>query len=104
LLYGATANTPTGTQLAVKIQHGDASNLSDVADYVTVAALGSASANFTAGDVAAYGINLEGAKRYIRVVVTPTFTGGASPNILLACAASLADKTANGATPAVIQP
>lgn len=104
LHYGATANTPTGTQLAVKIQHGDASNLSDVADYATVAALGSASANFTAGDVAAYGINLEGAKRYVRVVVTPTFTGGSSPNILLAASAELTDRNANAATPAVIQP
>lgn len=101
---GATTGTPTGTQLAVKIQHGDASNLSDAADYATVASLGSTSANFTAADVFAYGINLEGAKRYVRVVVTPTFTSGTAPTVLTAVTAELADRQANAATPAVIQP
>lgn len=104
LLYGATANSPTGTQLAVKIQHGDASNLSDAADFATVASLGATDANFTAGNVSAYGINLEGAKRYVRVVVTPTFTGGSSPALLLAVSAALNDRNVNAATPAVIQP
>lgn len=92
LQYGATANTPTGTQLAVIVQHGDAANLSDAATYVTVASLGTTSTNFTAGDAANYDINFEGAKRYVRVVVTPTFTGGSSPNILLAASLGLEDK------------
>lgn len=104
LALGATTGTPTGTQLAVKIQHGDASNLSDAADFATVASLGSTSANFTAGDVFGYGINLEGAKRYVRVVVTPTFTGGTAPTVLSTVAAELTDRQANAATPSVIQP
>lgn len=102
IAFGATTGTPTGTQLAVIIQHGDAANLSDAATYVTVASLGSASANFTAGTVNAYEINLEGAKRYVRFAVTPTFTDGTSPKVNLAATLALDDRNVDAASPSVI--
>lgn len=94
LALGATTGTPTGTQLAVKIQHDDAIGMGTVTDYVTVGTFGSASANFTSGDAIQKEINLEGAKRYVRVVVTPTFTAGTGPTVLTAGVLALEDATA----------
>lgn len=82
VITGATTGTPTGTQLAFIIQHGDASNLSDAATFATLTGIGTAAANLTDGGVYAQtGINLATAKRYIRLVTTPTFTDGTSPKV-----------------------
>jgi len=89
---GATAGTPTGSQLAWIVQHGDASNLSDVSTYATLTALGAADANFTSGAAFNENVDLSGAKRYIRVVITPTFTAGTSPTVASAVAVILGDK------------
>ena len=103
LNFGATTGTPTGTQLAVIVQHGDAANLSDSATYVTVAAsLGAADANFTAGTELAYDINLEGAKRYVRFAVTPTFTAGTTPKVNLCASLALEDGTSEPSGQSVI--
>ncbi len=45
----------------------------------------------SADSVGKIALDLRGAKRYIRVVVTPGFTGGTSPDVLVSAVASLAE-------------
>jgi len=66
---------PSAAALAVIIQHGAAANLSDATTFVTL----ETALNVLLAGLTEYLLNLEGAKRYIRVVVTPTYTGGTTP-------------------------
>lgn len=77
LKAGAATGAPTAQGVALKVQHGDASNGSDMADVTgaTIAALTADNAE------AQLDLDLSGYKRYIRVVVTTTFTGGTTPTI-----------------------
>lgn len=93
--YGATTGTPTGTAIAWIVQHGAAANLSDAATFATLTALGAADANFTAGECVNINLNLEGAKRYIRIVPTLTFTAGTTPKLQAAVVGILADSDKN---------
>jgi hypothetical protein len=89
---GATAGTPTGTQLAWIIQHGNAANLSDATTYATLPALGANNANFASGTAFNANVDLTGAKRYIRAVLTPTFAAGTTPTVAAAVQIILGDK------------
>lgn len=66
----------TAATASVVLQHSDSSSF---ATYETFATLASAEDIFTAGS-RGYELALEGAKRYLRLVVTPTYTGGTTPN------------------------
>lgn len=74
---GAATGTPSAQGVALKVQTGDVADGSDMADVTgdTVAALTADNAN------AELNLNLAGYKRYLRVVVTTTFTGGTTPKI-----------------------
>lgn len=74
---GAATGAPTAQGVALKVQHGDVSDGSDMADVTgaTIAALAADNAQ------AQLDLDLIGYKRYIRVVVTTTFTAGTTPAI-----------------------
>jgi hypothetical protein len=79
---GAAAGSPTGISVVSKIQHSpDNSTWSDYEpDGVNVAQ----SAALTAADTEnSLAVDLTAADRYIRVVTTPTLTGGTSPTVEL---------------------
>jgi len=71
---------PSAADFAVIIQHGDAANLSDATTYVTL----ETALNVLTAGLTEYLVALGGAKRYIRVVVTPAYTGGTSPGNIAA--------------------
>lgn len=82
-------NTDVNATFAVLVEDGDASNLSDNAAVADADLIGTeALAGFTfADDVECRKIGYRGAKRYVRVTVTPT--GNDSGNIFLAGVAIL---------------
>lgn len=83
-ITGAISGTPTATSIAVKVQHGDESDGSDMADF------SGATATVTAANtVAEINLVLRGAKRYVRITETTTFTGGTTPAVLVAGTVSL---------------
>lgn len=85
LKAGAATGTPSAQGVSLKMQTGDASDGSDMADVAgdTIAALtaNNAEANLN--------IDLSGYKRYLRVVATVTFTGGTTPAIPAAATVAL---------------
>ena len=103
---GAISGSPSATSIAVKLQEGNASDGSDMAD------AHDNTGTVIGGTVTAAGTELlariEGLgtnrKRYLRVVETTTFTGGSSPsvhvhaNILLGNADSLPANTGTSNT------
>ncbi len=80
---GATTGTPTTTSVAYKIQ--------DSADNVTFTDV--AGATVAIADAAHGEINLDlrPLRQYVRVVATPTFTGGTSPTVQAAASVTLGD-------------
>lgn len=85
LSVGAATGAPTAQGVSLKVQTGDASDGSDLADVsgATITALTTDNAE------AELNIDLNGFKRYFAVVVTTTFTGGTSPKIPVSIAAAL---------------
>jgi hypothetical protein len=79
---------PSAAAFAVVIQHGAQANLSDASTFVT---LETALSVLLAG-LTEYLINLEGAHRYIRVSITPTYTGGTIPANVVAGEMVLGDR------------
>lgn len=90
LMAGAVGGEPTGAKVAVIIQHGDAANLSDAATFATVGTFGADDDPLTNAEISRH-VKLDGAKRYIKVVGTPAFTGGTTPSIPFAAAVALGD-------------
>ena len=86
---GATSSTPSAQGVALKIQTGDVLAGTDMADVTgaTIAALAADSLQ------AELDIDLSGYKRYIRAVVTTTFTGGTTPAIPVAVTVALGGAT-----------
>jgi len=81
---GAETGSPSGVSLVSKIQ--DSADGTTYADYIppgqsTVAASTALTAINTENSLA---VELSSARRWIRAVATPTFTGGTSPTILVA--------------------
>ena len=78
LNVGATTGTPTTFSVACRLQDSaDNSSFADIATAVAVTAV------TTANTTATVAFNAKGLRRYLRAVVTPTFSGGTSPTVLV---------------------
>ena len=77
LSVGVASGAPSAQGVALKVQHGDAADGSDMAD-VTGATIAALTADNTTGEL---DLDLNSFKRYLRVVATITFTGGTAPKI-----------------------
>jgi len=76
---GATTGSPTAFSLTAKVQHSaDNSTFADYSVAGTVPQVAVTAAN----TLAELDVDLSGAKQYVRVVLTPSFTGGTSPTVL----------------------
>jgi len=84
LITGAITGTPTSMSMVGKVQHGDAANLSDVADVT-----GATVTITTATAIGEMNVDLTGLKRYVRITETTTFVGGTSPDVMVAASISL---------------
>ena len=84
---GAVSGTPDSFSVAAKIQHSDTTTDGDFVDVTgyTLTALTAINTNTHEA------FNLTPLKRYIRVVITPEFTGGTTPKIYLTGAVALGD-------------
>lgn len=82
LLAGAASGSPTAINVSVDVQHSD--------DGTAWSNLATNVASVTAANSTAYaGVDLSGAKKFVRAVVNVSFTGGTSPEIECACAVIL---------------
>lgn len=83
---GASSGSPSSFSVAGKIQHSDTTTDGDFTDFT-----GGAITPITAVDtLAKVNVDLTGAKRYIRAVVTPTYVGGSSPYVFVGAQVVLA--------------
>ncbi len=83
-ITGAITGTPSSMSMVCKVQHGDASDGSDMAD------ISGATATITAAnETAEINVDCRDLKRYIRVSETTTFSGGTSPTVLVAAVVTL---------------
>ena len=80
-----TSGAPTSTAIELKLQHSDTEV---TGDFVDADIQGQATA-FTIDAEGELHVNLEGFKRYIRVVATASFTGGTSPKATIVASAVL---------------
>ena len=96
MLTAAATGSPTAVSYAIIIQHGDAANLSDAATFVTLTAFTNATPGTPADYTAQVDVAL--AKRYIRLAITPTFTGGTTPAIVTAASGIFGDAKYNDPT------
>ena len=87
--FGATTGTPTSIDYVFKLEHGDASDLSDATDLS--GATVSSDTDPSAGDVVELNVDLEPAKRYIRFVATGTYVGGTTPTVGIAATGALGE-------------
>ena len=79
---GAATGTPTAQSVKIKIQTGDESNGSDMADYLDAEDILYESDELDADNTNTFlNVDLTAAKTYIRAVVTVAFTGGTTPAI-----------------------
>lgn len=83
----AATGSPTAATCAIKIQDSDAA-AGTYADFIVLETALDVNA---AGRLEDYMVNLEGAKRYLKMVVDITYTGGTTPANLLAAIAILGD-------------
>lgn len=82
---GATSGTPTTETATFKLQ--DSADNSSFADYVPPGLAAAPTLVLSAANTAGQlGIDLSGARQYVRVVCTNAFTGGSSPTLLVAAA------------------
>ena len=92
LAVGSASGTPTSFSVDMKIQHGDESNGSDMADYEDVDGNVYEATQLIADDTQTYlNIFLDGAKRYVRVVITVAFVDGTTPAIPVNASLTLGD-------------
>ena len=82
VMTGATSGSPTSFEVAAKLEHADTSGVWD-------AVSGGTASIEAANTVAEINVNLNEVKRYMRVVLTPTFNGGSSPSVYVASAFAL---------------
>lgn len=75
---GAVTGTPTSFSLAAQIQHSNDNGATDPWTNFTPN-VGAASLTATASGLAYVGVNLLGAKQYVRTQLVASFTGGTSP-------------------------
>jgi len=101
-IAGINPSVPTGFTVALKIQHSALSG-SGYVDFITSIPTFGTAADLSAASVAKYfDIDLTGAKQFVRVVATLTFTGGASPSAIWAAELVLGDKNVEPAGNSVV--
>lgn len=76
---GQDSGSPSSFSVAGKLQHSDTTTDGDFTDLTD----GAITAITTEDTLAEVDVNLADAKQYIRAVVTPTYSGGSSPTVLL---------------------
>ena len=97
---GAATGTPTSFTVDVKVQTGDESNGSDMADYEDVDGNVYNISTLLADNTYTFkNIVLEGAKKYIRIVLTVAFVGGTDPTIPVSVNFVLGDSTYSSKIP-----
>jgi hypothetical protein len=102
LTVGINPSVPTGFTTLIKVQHSLTSTSGDFVDFAAIETFGSA-ADLTAASVTKYyNVNLRGARKYIRVVVVNTFTGGSSPSSLFGAVVVLGDKNVEPANSSTV--
>lgn len=92
VITGAISGSPTAISMAIKVQHGGASDGSDAADVT-----GATGTITTADSVKEINVNCEALKRYVRVTQTTTFTGGTTPAVLVGATIALGQAQAGPA-------
>jgi hypothetical protein len=101
VVTGAATGSPTAQSTTYKLQHGTASDASDMADVPAAAYIDSdgstasiiaITANSTSSMIA---VNLEGLGRYIRVVATLALTAGTTPTQFVGAFVALGDGNGN---------
>lgn len=85
LSVGAASGTPTEQSVALKVQHGDKADGSDMAD-VDGAAISALTEDNSEAEL---DLDLNPFKRYMRVVAIVDFTGGTNPKIPVSVAIAL---------------
>lgn len=78
---GAATGTPSSQTTDAKLQHSDTTTSGDFVDYTQPDGTAAAITQDTTATakVITLDVNLVGAKRYVRAVVTPALSGGSSP-------------------------
>ena len=84
LYLGAATGSPTGISVVAKVQQS-ADGSTNWTDYADIYGVGSVT-NAAASSEVNQNIMIQGAQSYIRIVATPTLTGGTTPAIPLAAA------------------
>jgi hypothetical protein len=101
-ISGVCPSVPTGVVVAIKVQDSDSQG-SGFADFITTIPSFGTAADLSAASVGKYwDLDLTGARRYIRVVATITFTGGTNPSMVWSSAFILGDKNAEPAGAAIV--
>lgn len=93
LCLGDAAGSPSAVSAVAKVQHS-ANGSTNWTDYTDLNGVGSVSVT-AASAQATRNIVLQGALAYVRLVATPTFTGGSSPSVPLVGLLVIGDSSAN---------
>lgn len=89
---GICPSVPTGFTVVLKVQDSTEDVDGSYADFATIATFGTASDLSAASVVKHFDVNLRGAKQWVRITETLTFTGGSSPSQLGCVNLILGDK------------
>lgn len=89
---GICPSVPTGFTVALLVEHS--ADNSSWATFDTIATFGTAGGLSAASTVKYFDLNLRGAKKWIRITETLTFTGGTSPSQVGGVNFILGDKNA----------
>ena len=87
IVNGAATGSPSSYTVDAKVQDGDNSDASDMAD-VSGATITQITADGKIAVIRVEGLGTD-RKRYLRIVVTPAMTAGSSPKALVSAVASL---------------
>lgn len=74
-LVSGVTGAPTATEVTFKVQHSDTTTTGDFVD----ADIQGVASTFVIVEEGELHINLDGFKRYVRIVATAKFTGGSTP-------------------------
>lgn len=88
---GAVTGSPSAVSVNFRLQH-TATSGSGYADFADTDVVSSTGTALTAANTSnSINVELAGTKRYVRIVATPTFTGGTSPTALACASARIGD-------------
>ncbi|MBT9168752.1 MAG: hypothetical protein DDT19_02100 [Syntrophomonadaceae bacterium] len=81
---GAVSGAPTAMSIVCRVQHGNVVGGGDMADIA-----GAVATITTADSIAEINIDCRPLGRFVRVIMTTTFTGGTAPTVLIAATIAL---------------